>query len=188
MPDPYDSHYETENLFGEASPELLDFFDSMERAKVLDLGCGQGRDALALAKMGFKVLGIDRSKTGIQQMLQQADQLGLHLEGKTADIYQFEDFEEFDFILLDSMFHFLKKDRENESKFLRKIISGMKPSAHLVISIMDMGSRVSILKSILKEFPEIRVVLDRKFKYKFIDQDNGQSSVLNYRLIVGVRK
>ncbi len=65
----YDKHYQTENLFGEPYPELIDFFTAYpERGKLLDLGYGQGRNAIPLARMGYEVTGIDISRVGIEQM------------------------------------------------------------------------------------------------------------------------
>ena len=67
----YDKYYQTENLFGEPYPELIEFFAEYPyKGKLLDLGCGQGRDAIALARLGYSVTGIDNSKVGIQQMNQ----------------------------------------------------------------------------------------------------------------------
>ena len=66
MPNSYDTYYQQENLFGKAYPELLAFFNQFEgKGKVLDLGCGQGRDAIPLARMGFEVRAIDSSQVGI---------------------------------------------------------------------------------------------------------------------------
>ena len=56
----YDKHYQTPNYFGEPYPELLSFFSKYKpKGHVLDLGCGQGRDAIAMARMGYKVTGVD---------------------------------------------------------------------------------------------------------------------------------
>ncbi|MCB0845307.1 MAG: methyltransferase domain-containing protein, partial [Bacteroidetes bacterium] len=77
---PYDKYYLTENLFGKPYPELIEFFSqNPQKGKVLDLGCGQGRDAIALARLGYSVTGIDNSKVGIEQMNQVAQTEKLNL-------------------------------------------------------------------------------------------------------------
>jgi len=52
---------------GQPFPEFVQFFVDFDQvnASVLDLGCGQGRDALFIARMGHDVLGVDLSPTGI---------------------------------------------------------------------------------------------------------------------------
>lgn len=78
----YDKYYLTENLFGKPYPELIEFFaDYPRKGKVLDLGCGQGRDAIALARLGYSVTGIDNSKVGIDQMNQFGQNENLDLVG-----------------------------------------------------------------------------------------------------------
>lgn len=109
----YDKYYQTENLFGEPYPELIDFYSKIEdKGKLLDLGCGQGRDAIALSKLGFEVIGIDNSKVGIEQLNEIAKTENLPLQGVVTDIYEYSNYEEFDHVLLDSMFHFGKRERE----------------------------------------------------------------------------
>lgn len=44
---------------------------------VLDIGCGQGRDSIAFASAGRKVLGLDRSIQGIEQARLRASTLGV---------------------------------------------------------------------------------------------------------------
>ena len=69
----YDKLYKTKNLFGKPYTELIDFFtDNPPIGKVLDLGCGQGRNAIPLAILGFEVVGIDISRVGIEQINQVA--------------------------------------------------------------------------------------------------------------------
>ncbi len=61
----YDNYYLTKDLFGEPYPELMDFFKNFpDRGKLLDLGCGQGRNAIPLVQLGYEVTGIDNSKVG----------------------------------------------------------------------------------------------------------------------------
>ena len=89
----YDTYYQTENLFGNPYPELISYFKSLPRkGKILDLGCGQGRDAISLARMDFEVVGVDHSKLGIEQMEKIAKDENLSLTGLVADIYQYDQF------------------------------------------------------------------------------------------------
>lgn len=123
----YDKYYQTENLFGEPYSELIEFFDKYpKKGKVLDLGCGQGRDAIALARLGYSVTGIDNSKIGIEQMNEISEIEKLELDGQVGDIYSFDQFDEFDTVLLDSMFHFAKKDKEKEVGLIKRIVSQIK--------------------------------------------------------------
>lgn len=58
----YDKYYETENLFGKPYAELIEFFNNYDhKGCLIDIGCGQGRDCIPLARLGYKVTGIDNS-------------------------------------------------------------------------------------------------------------------------------
>ena len=111
----YDKYYRTENLFGEPYSELIEFFaEYPKKGKVLDLGCGQGRDAIALARLGYSLTGIDTSRIGIAQMNQIGQNENLDLVGQVDDIFSFDRFSDFDIVLMDSMFHFARKDKKKE--------------------------------------------------------------------------
>ena len=138
----YDKYYQTDGLFGEPYPELIAFFANYpERGKLLDLGCGQGRDAIPLDRLGYEVTGIDQSKAGIEQMNEAARREKLKAAGIVADIYEYDGFLAFDFILLDSMFHFTKKDREKETGFIQRMIKSTRAGAVIVFCLQDNGKK-----------------------------------------------
>lgn len=179
----YDKYYHTENLFGEPYPELMDFFSTYpKKGKVLDLGCGQGRDSVPLARLGFNVTGVDNSKVGIEQMNQIAKTENLELNGIVANIFKLDGFADYDFVLLDSMFHFAKKDLKKETDFIKRIISKIKQKCFLVICIQDTGNKVEILNKTINQVDQLDPVFDKKFKYIF--EDNGHKSETDYRMIV----
>lgn len=181
----YDKYYQTENLFGNPYPELIEFFSNYPRKrKILDLGCGQGRDSIPLARLGFTVTGIDNSKVGIDQMNQIAKTEGLNLNGIVTDIFEFDNLAEFDFVLLDSMFHFTTNDRKNETEFIKKIISKIKKGCLVVFCIQDTGKKVEILNQTIDFDKELYRVTDKKFEYIFEDSENGHKSQTDYRMIV----
>lgn len=180
----YDSYYQTENLFGEPYPELIDFYDSFpEKGRLLDLGCGQGRDAIALARLGYEVLGIDFSNVGIEQLNAIAKKENLPLSGIVADIYTFSDFEEFDHILLDSMFHFGKKDRAREEKLLRGIIQHTKLAALITVCIQKTGKKLEILKSVCSESKSLELYHESSLTYTFRDKESAHTSKTEYALV-----
>lgn len=185
----YDDYYQTESLFGEPYPALIDFYASMQpKGTLLDLGCGQGRDAIALAKLGYEVTGIDHSQVGINQLNAIAQKGELSLKGLVGDVYAYSRFKEFDFILLNSMFHFGKKDKAREIGFLQNIIESVKPNTHITICIQDSGNKVHILDSVIAERKEVAITLRKKFVYAFEDQESGHRSESNYQMLTIQKK
>ncbi|MCG8331386.1 MAG: methyltransferase domain-containing protein [Chitinophagales bacterium] len=181
----YDKYYQTENLFGQPYPELIDFFaQHPHKGKLLDLGCGQGRDAIPLARLGYTVTGIDHSKVGIEQMNQLAIAENLPLTGIVADIFEYDGFGDFDFVLLDSMFHFTKKDQSKESNLIKRILAEINEGCLLIICIQDSGNKVAILNEILNEEQALVRLADKKLKYIFEDKESGHQSVSDYRMLV----
>jgi tellurite methyltransferase len=180
---PYDKYYQAENLFGKPYPELIRFFNKYPKnGKILDLGCGQGRDSIPLARLGFDVTGIDNSKVGIEQMNQIARTEDLKLNGIIADIFGFDKFDGYDYIVLDSMFHFAKNDRIKETEFIKKIISKIRKGCLVIFCIQDTGKKVEILKNTIGFEEKISQIEDKKFKYVF--EESGHKSESNYRMVV----
>ncbi len=181
----YDTYYQTRNLFGKPYPELIEFFTKYSKDHtILDLGCGQGRDAIPLAQLGFTVTGIDNSKVGIEQMNQIAKDENLSLTGKVADIYEFDHFKDYDFVLLDSMFHFAKNDLDKETKFIKRIIDNVKKGCLIIFCIQDTGKKVKILNETLDIIEKRERIADKKFYYTFEDNQSGHQSKSDYRMIV----
>ncbi len=109
----YEKFYrEGRDVCGAPFPEFLKFFDTylLQQARVLDLGCGQGRDALFIARKGHYVVGVDVAPTGIEQMLSDAQEEALRVEGVVADIVDYEPEGLFDVIVLDRVLHMLQED------------------------------------------------------------------------------
>ena len=78
----YDQAYRSKAAYfgAEANRFLLDHLGSIRPGgKVLDIGVGQGRNALPLAERGFAVTGIDASAAAIEATAQLATQHGLSL-------------------------------------------------------------------------------------------------------------
>jgi SAM-dependent methyltransferase len=179
----YDKYYQTENLFGAPYPELIAFFTGLnQRGRLLDLGCGQGRDAIPLARLGYEVTGIDHSSVGIEQMNQMAYREHLPLTGIVADIYEYTAFDRYDYILLDSLFHFGTKERTKEVGLLTRILEAAQPATYITICIQDVGRKVEILNTVLSRFEELELVDKTSLVYEFRDQASNHTSDTKYEM------
>lgn len=58
--------------------------------KLLDLGCGEGKNAVYFAKHGFEVAGLDISKVGLDKTKRYAQEVGVQVKTIHADIDTFE--------------------------------------------------------------------------------------------------
>lgn len=68
--------------------EVLELIESLSAEKmpdVLDLGCGPGRHAIALAKSGFNVTATDSSEEAINHLNKWADSLSLSIKSVLCD-------------------------------------------------------------------------------------------------------
>ena len=106
--------------------ELQDYFSNYsKRGSVLDLGCGQGRDALFLASLGFHITGVDNSQVGVSQMMKLSKEKGVKINGIINDVFNLNLLEKFDIILFDMLLHIFEKHQQLElltkySSYLKK--------------------------------------------------------------------
>ncbi|MGR3758613.1 class I SAM-dependent methyltransferase [Roseobacteraceae bacterium NS-SX3] len=106
----YDKLYRgTPNALGSPSPAFVAFFNALDEKglRVLDVGCGQGRDALFIARLGHSVTGVDISPHGIKDLTAAAAREDLDIEGHVADLAAFRPSGLFGIILIDRTLHML---------------------------------------------------------------------------------
>lgn len=66
--------------FDIAREDTLKLLGHVEGKRILDLGCGAGHNAIALARQGAKVIGVDESADQIADARTAAEQAGVRLE------------------------------------------------------------------------------------------------------------
>lgn len=180
----YNTHYKTEDYFGDPYPELIDFLSGISpKGRLIDLGCGQGRDAIPLAKLGYKVTGIDNSSVGIEQMARLAQAEGLAIKGIVGDFYSYKELDKYDIILLDSMFHFAKKDKEKETGFLKDVLNAIKVGAMIVICLHNTGNIIKTLLGVMNKYDNILTIKELDFNYTFNDPHSDHQSVTSYKMV-----
>lgn len=71
---------------GIVPPEVAAFIAAHPPRRALDIGCGTGTSAIALAKHGWTVTALDFSALAIQRAQHKARAAGVHVDFRVADI------------------------------------------------------------------------------------------------------
>ena len=91
--------------------EVVEAVESIAPCKVLDLGCGQGRNSLFLAKRGFEVTAVDTNELSLQLLMKMAAEEGLDFPIGSYDINQAALSQDYDWILSTVVFMFLNREQ-----------------------------------------------------------------------------
>jgi len=89
----WDQRYSGDDLaYGQAPNDFLAIMaDQLPNfGHALDIGAGEGRNALFLASRGLSVLAVDQSEVGMQKAQRLAEERGLRLRTQAADLQDFD--------------------------------------------------------------------------------------------------
>ena len=97
-------------------------FDQLQKGrlnktmKIVDIGCGNGRNLIYFMREGYDVYGVDNSKTFINNVRFHARQLSSHLPEENFQFGSFEklpfDDNQFDCLIASAVLHFAKDEPE----------------------------------------------------------------------------
>ena len=181
----YDEQYAVEpDLFGAPYPAFVTFVEALGgTGEALDLGCGQGRDALMLAERGYRVTGVDVSRVGIEQMLARAQHSGLAVAGVVSDIFDFIFPTAYDLTVLDSILHFAK-DRNREAALLDRAVAHTKPGGHICLFVHQSRAKERCLDWYVASLPSgWETVVDRYIDYMYEQKQSGFHTSFRYRML-----
>lgn len=170
----YDALYEVKDYNKEVGFLLsaVKKYSPLKVKNILSLGCGTAGHDIILAKMGFNVFGIDRSKTMIAIARDKVKKENVKIDFKVADLTRFKTNKKFDFAM--AMFNIVGYMAENESmkNFLKNTNKSLKKNAILVFDCW-------YGPAVLKDRPQNR---EKKFK------DSGKELLRITTQIVDIEK
>lgn len=150
--------------FGEPT-KIVDFFERLgiDNADILDVGCGQGRDALFLARSGHRVTATDIAPTGIKDLQREAAAEGLEINAVVADIRDYESTDTFDVVLIDRTLHMLAKPEQ--VAVLERLIRCVRPNGFVMIA--DEPSNIAAFVAVLERSGQSWVTKLKRHGYLF---------------------
>ncbi|MEI2666083.1 class I SAM-dependent DNA methyltransferase [Rossellomorea sp. LJF3] len=117
---------------------LIDYLPLVKDGKVLDLGIGEGRNALYFAHKGFEVEGIDISETAIKRSLTAAKEIGVTIKAEVNDLTKCEIEENtYSLIILANVLNFFND--EDIKGIINKAKKGLIPGGLIYINAFDVN-------------------------------------------------
>ncbi len=106
---------------------LMNVLQLREGMSVLDLGCGQGRMSVPLARRGVRVTGYDGSQSLLEAARQRAAEQGAEIEFVLGDMRELEFTARFDAVInIGTAFGYIAEASEDQD-ILRRIERSLKP-------------------------------------------------------------
>lgn len=158
-------------------------------AKILELGCGEGRDAIFLLNKNYDVLAVDYSNTVIEKC-KELSNYNYNDKFKQFDIINDTLNDKFDFIYSIAVIHMFV-NKEHRNKFYNFIYSHLNKNG--IALIVSMGDGIKEYKSdVTKSFDDVeRVVVNNDEKINIattscniVNWNTFEQELLNNDLIV----
>jgi SAM-dependent methyltransferase len=107
-----------------------------EKARILDLCCGNGRHSLELSQRGFDVIGVDRTTAYIEKARSEAEKRGLDVAFVVGDMREYCAPNSFDIImnLFGSFGYF--EDPGDDRKVVENVYASLRPGGRFLIETM----------------------------------------------------
>lgn len=138
------------------------------QARILDIGCGAGREAIALAKEGFEVMGIDIAPEMVKKANANAKGLGLNIKFETKSATEI-DFSEnyFDAVIFSRSVYSFIPSKPLRIETLKKIRKQLKPSGFIFLSAYILSPDFFSGQNLIDTLRKIRNLI---FPYLFHSQ------------------
>ena len=107
------------------------------QGRVLDYGCGLGQLSLAAARRGCEVLALDASATAIAHLRQVAQNEGLPIDAREAELSAYQLHVDFDSVVCIGLLMFL--DCDSALHHLTQLKQRLRPGCVIVLNVMVEG-------------------------------------------------
>lgn len=122
------------STFGNPSKEVEDIVSLLPKgAKILDVGCGDGRHSLYLATLRFQVDAFDISESAINKIDYLKEQNNLNINTYVCDVLEFEFKYKYDLIIVHGVLQFI--EREKQPKIIELLKNWTEVNGYHIIAL-----------------------------------------------------
>lgn len=144
--DDWDHRYGGELLWsGNPNGTLVKEASSITAGRALDVGAGEGGDAIWLAEQGWDVTATDISQMALDRVAAHADRRGVRVQCRRVDANSFEPFESGAFDLVSAQYASIP--RTPDSRGVRNLMAAVAPGGTLVVVSHDLAPMRAALEA-----------------------------------------
>jgi tellurite methyltransferase len=115
----YEDDYRKEEYFWGVQPsnmclKVLELLPPTRRLKLLDIGCGEGKDAVFFARCGYDVSAFDISEAGLEKTKRLAEKARVHVRAFRANLWDYRVEEKYDVLFSSGVLHYMKPELRDE--------------------------------------------------------------------------
>jgi len=113
---------------------VVDLVSTLRPGRVLELGAGEGRQAVWLAQEGWQVTAADFSKVGLERAHQRAQACGVQIDSLVVDVRDVEQIPGgFDLVLI----AYMHPQPEDRAAVFAAVAQAVAPGGHLLVLGLD---------------------------------------------------
>jgi tellurite methyltransferase len=115
----YEKEYQKDEYFWGVQPstmclKVLELLSPTRPLKLLDIGCGEGKDAVFFARCGYDVSAFDISDAGLDKLRRLADKANVNVHAFKANLLDYRLSEEYDILYSSGVLHYIKPNLRDE--------------------------------------------------------------------------
>ena len=115
----YEDDYRKAEYFWGVEPntaclKVIELMPPTKPLKLLDIGCGEGKDAVFFARCGYEVSAFDISEAGLEKTKRLAEKARVHVRTFRADLWDYRLEENYDVLYSSGVLHYIKPELRDE--------------------------------------------------------------------------
>jgi tellurite methyltransferase len=95
-------------------PRSLEYLPPTRPLRLLDIGCGEGKDAVFLARCGYEVSAFDLAEAGLEKTRKLAAQASVNVRTFNANLWHYRLEENYDILYSSGVFAYIKPEMREE--------------------------------------------------------------------------